>query len=41
LTASLNAMPFYEQHGYERLREQRHEFGDEVTGRVVEMRKRP
>jgi putative acetyltransferase len=41
LTASLNAVPFYERHGYERLRENRHTFGGEVTGRVVEMRKRP
>lgn len=41
LTASLNAVPFYERHGFERLREKRHEFGGEVTGRVVEMRKRP
>lgn len=41
LTASLNAVPFYEYHGYERLREKRHEFGGEVAGRVVEMQKRP
>ncbi len=40
LTASLNAVPFYEGHGYERLRETTHEFGGEVPGTVVEMRKR-
>lgn len=43
LSASLNAVPFYESHGYERVREYAHEFsGSEstgVTGTVVEMRK--
>lgn len=43
LTASRNAVPFYEQHGYERVREKTHEFSARestgVTGTVVEMRK--
>lgn len=43
LTASLNAVEFYANHGYERVREYCHEFSadDEtgVTGTVVEMRK--
>ena len=38
LWASLNAVPFYESHGYERITEHRHEFGGEVPGRAVEMR---
>ncbi|MFD1645664.1 GNAT family N-acetyltransferase [Haloarchaeobius litoreus] len=41
LTASTNAVPFYEAHGYERIRERRHEFsgheGLGVEGTVVEM----
>ncbi len=44
LSASLNAVPFYETQGYERVREAPHEFsaGEStgVTGTVVEMRKR-
>lgn len=43
LTASLNAVPFYESHGYRRVRERSHEFsaGEStgVEGTVVEMRK--
>lgn len=43
LSASLNAVPFYESHGYERVRECVHEFSSHestgVEGRVVEMRK--
>lgn len=43
LSASTNAGPFYEAHGYERVRERTHEFsGHEdtgVEGTVVEMRK--
>jgi len=39
LTASLNALSFYERRGFERVRERTHEFGGEVPGRVVEMRK--
>ncbi|WP_435358609.1 GNAT family N-acetyltransferase [Haloarchaeobius sp. DFWS5] len=41
LEASLNAVPFYEAHGYERVRELRHEFSapSGVEGTVVEMRK--
>lgn len=43
LTSSLNAVPFYEAQGYERVREYAHEFSDHestgVEGRVVEMRK--
>ncbi|MDL5361623.1 GNAT family N-acetyltransferase [Halalkalicoccus sp. NIPERK01] len=41
LSASLNALPFYEAHGYERVREYRHEFSAHestaVEGTVVEM----
>lgn len=40
LTASLNAVPFYEHHGFDRLREKTHEFGGEAEGLVVEMQKR-
>lgn len=40
LTASLNAVPFYERRGYGRVHERTHEFGGEAEGRVVEMRKR-
>ncbi|WP_435155471.1 GNAT family N-acetyltransferase [Haladaptatus sp. DFWS20] len=43
LSASLNAVPFYESHGYERVREHAHEFSShestEVEGIVVEMKK--
>lgn len=43
LSASLNAVGFYEAHGYERVREYTHEFSSHestgVEGRVVEMRK--
>lgn len=43
LTASRNAVPFYEDRGYERIREKDHEFSShestEVSGAVVEMRK--
>ncbi|MEM4780046.1 MAG: GNAT family N-acetyltransferase, partial [Halalkalicoccus sp.] len=41
LSASLNAVPFYQAHGYERVREYRHEFSNHestgVEGIVVEM----
>ena len=37
--ASMNAVPFYEDHGYERVAERVHEFGGGVTGRVLELRK--
>ena len=41
LQASLNAVPFYEACGYERVSEVTHEFGDDgVPGTAVEMRKR-
>jgi putative acetyltransferase len=44
LSASLNAVSFYEAHGYERVREYSHEFSSHkstgVTGMVVEMKKR-
>ena len=44
LSASLNAVPFYEIHGYERIREHSHEFSahesTDVTGAVVEMKTR-
>lgn len=44
LTASANAVGFYESRGYERVRTYRHEFSTErstgVTGRVVEMERR-
>lgn len=43
LKASRNAVPFYEAHGYERVREHTHEFSSQestgVTGVVVEMKK--
>jgi putative acetyltransferase len=43
LSASLNAVPFYEAQGYERVGERTHEFSSHestgVTGVVVEMRK--
>lgn len=43
LSSSLNAVPFYEHHGYERVRTRTHEFSGHrstgVEGRVVEMRK--
>lgn len=43
LSASLNAVPFYEAHGYERVRERAHEFSSHestgVIGVVVEMKK--
>ena len=42
LSASLNAVPFYEAHGYERVREYTHEFSSHestgVTGSIVEMK---
>jgi len=37
--ASMNAVPFYEAQGYERVAERVHEFGGGVTGRVLELRK--
>ncbi|WP_231184993.1 GNAT family N-acetyltransferase [Haladaptatus sp. DYF46] len=44
LAASLNAVPFYEAHRYERVRECAHEFSSRestgVTGTVVEMKKK-
>lgn len=44
LSASLNAVPFYESHGYERVRTYSHEFSSHestgVTGQIVEMKKR-
>lgn len=43
LSASLNAVPFYESHGYERVRTYRHEFSSRestgIEGAVVEMTK--
>lgn len=39
LWASLNAVPFYEVHGYSKVRELPYEFDDTVEGTVVEMRK--
>ncbi len=40
---TLHAVPFYEWHGYERVREYMHEFSSHesivVTGTVVEMKK--
>ena len=43
LSASLNAVSFYEEHGYERVREYTHEFSSSestsVTGTLVEMKK--
>ena len=38
LRASLNAVPFYEDHGYESVSERSHEFADGVEGSVVGMR---
>lgn len=38
LWASLNAVPFYERRGYERVAEHGHEFAEGVNGRVIEMR---
>lgn len=42
LSSSLNAVPFYETHGYERVREYTHEFSSGeatgIEGRVVQMR---
>lgn len=40
LIASLNAVGFYERHGYERVVEREYAFGENVTGRVVVMRKK-
>ncbi|MFH5797295.1 GNAT family N-acetyltransferase [Haladaptatus sp. CMAA 1911] len=44
LAASLNAVPFYESPGYERVRQRDHEFSSRestgVTGTVVEMKKK-
>lgn len=41
LTASLNAVPFYEYHGYEQVRAYTHEFSSSVStgvgGKVIEM----
>ena len=43
LSASLNAVPFYEHHGYEKVREYSHEFSPKqstgVTGDLIEMKK--
>lgn len=40
LTASVNAAGFYEAHGYERVAETEHAFGDDAaTGPVVVMRR--
>ena len=43
LSASLNAVSFYEAHGYMRVREHTHEFSShensEMTGTIVEMKK--
>jgi len=39
LWASLNAVPFYEAQGYQRMREHTHEFHADIEGTVVEMRK--
>lgn len=41
LWASLNAVPFYESRGYDRVGERTHEFSGGVEGRVVEMRTEP
>lgn len=38
LWASLNAVPFYERQGFERVTEHDHEFANEVAATVVEMR---
>lgn len=40
LWASLNAVSFYEAHGYTRVTDHTHEFHDGVEGTVVAMRKR-
>ncbi|MFB6132151.1 MAG: GNAT family N-acetyltransferase [Halanaeroarchaeum sp.] len=40
LWASLNAVPFYEAQGFERVASVTHEFGGDVPGPAVEMRKR-
>jgi putative acetyltransferase len=40
LWASLNAVPFYADHGFSTVREVEYEFDDEIEGRVLEMRKR-
>jgi len=37
--SSMNAVPFYEAQGYERVAERVHEFGGGITGRVLELRK--
>ncbi|MFB6085690.1 MAG: GNAT family N-acetyltransferase [Halodesulfurarchaeum sp.] len=39
LWASLNAVPFYEGHGFTSVREADYEFDERVEGRVLEMRK--
>lgn len=39
LWASLNAVPFYESQGYTKIRDLTYEFGGEVDGPVMEMRK--
>ncbi len=39
LWASLNAVPFYESHGYSKVREVTYKFDDQVAGTVLEMRK--
>ncbi|WP_423747296.1 GNAT family N-acetyltransferase (plasmid) [Haladaptatus sp. SPP-AMP-3] len=39
LWASLNAVPFYEAHGYTQVIDHVHEFDDSIEGTVVEMRK--
>jgi GNAT superfamily N-acetyltransferase len=40
LTASLNAVQFYEANGYERVTESTHAFGEDVEGDVIVMRTR-
>lgn len=39
LWSSLNAVPFYEFHGFESIKRITHEFGGEVEGPAVEMKK--
>jgi len=39
LWASLNAVPFYEAQGYQRITEHTHEFAEDTEGTVVEMTK--
>ena len=39
LEASINAVPFYGHHGYDRVRECVHSFGGRVDGPAIEMRK--